>query len=87
MGMGKKSNMKRPMSTIELYGVEPEVLAEMKYKDALQVLKKGLLKRNSDLVDELAYCQDYKRSTKIQAAMKKVEKAIAITEIRIEEIR
>lgn len=79
--------MKRFDSTVELYGVNPKVLAEMKYKDALQVMYKGLWKRKRKIADLLFEEKEHDVAVKLQDDLRKVTKAIALTDLKIEEIK
>ena len=72
--------------TMELYGVDPADLAEMKYGDALQALRVGLINRKKELADKLFLCREYKEASAIQSDIRKVMKAMDINDLRIEEI-
>ena len=72
-------------STEQLYGVSPTELAEMKYKDALLLMRKGLIKRKGELSDAMFKMYEYDPDIEMQ--MKKVIKAIKLTDLRIDEIK
>jgi len=74
-------------STEELYGVNPKVLAKMPYDEALLVMSAGLWKRKRKLADELFECQDSEESSRLQDDFRKVTKAIALNELKIEELK
>ena len=76
---------KQMLSTKALYGVDPSELAEMKYKDALLLMRKGLIKRKGELSD--AMFQMYEYDPEIEMEMKRVIKAIMLTDLRLDEIK
>ncbi len=80
--------MSKPfLSTQELYGVEPKELADMKYKDALEVMRTGLWERKKVLVDSLFATTDSDIASQLQDAFRKVMKAIDLMDLKIEEIK
>ena len=74
-------------STQQLYGVDPHVLAEMPYKEALLLMNKGLWKRKRELADALFQATTGDEASAIQNEFRKVLKAISLTDLRLEEIK
>ena len=71
--------------TKALYGVEPSELAEIKYKDALLLMRKGLMKRKGELSDAMFAMYEY--DPEIEMEMKRIIKAIKLTDLRLNEIK
>ncbi len=78
---------KKLLSTQELYGVNPKTLADMKYSNALKVMKAGLWKRKRKIADDIFAATNGDTASTLQDDLRKVMKAIDITELRINEIR
>jgi hypothetical protein len=76
----------RFLSTQELYGVDPLTLGDMRYRDALDAMEQGLWDRKRMLADELFACTDGDEASELQMAMKRTAKAIALTELKKDEI-
>ncbi len=79
--------MSNLQSTLDLYGVEPKELADMPYKEALVLMKIGLWKRKRELADEIFKATDGDMASILQDALRKVMKAIDLTDLRLEEIK
>lgn len=75
------------MSTLELYGVAPEKLADMSYREALNIMHAGLWVRKGELTEALFATTDGDVASEIQNEYRKVLKAINITDLRIDEIK
>ena len=75
------------MPSKKLYGIDPIKLAEMKYKDALVLMGAGLWQRKRKLADELFECTDGNESSLLQNEMRRVTKAIALNDMKMEEIK
>ena len=75
---------KKLVATQELYGIDPKTLAHLPYCEALVKMKEGLLKRKSELTNEMFLAVEYK--PELEKEYKRVLKAIKLTELRMEEI-
>ena len=74
-------------SSSELYGIDPKILAKKPYDEALLIMGAGLWKRKRKLADELFECTDGEESSRLQNEMRKVTKAIALNDMKIEELK
>ncbi len=75
-------------STLELYGVEPKILAAMRYDEALYVKLVAIRKRKDGLAMALSNSDlSYEECAAIQQEFKAASKAIAITSLQLEEIK
>ena len=74
------------LSTLELYGVDPKELADMRYEDALYLMRDKIWERKRNLADELYQCTDGITASRIQHDITRAMKAIELTDLRIEEI-
>ena len=79
--------MKEVRSTESLYGVHPQDLANMTYKQALEAKKAGLLNRKKNITDEMFVTSDHQRGTQLQEEYKRIMKALAIVEADLELIK
>ncbi len=78
--------MSNLQSTLDLYGVEPKELADMKYADALQLMRVGLWKRKRELATAIYEATDGDIASLLQDDLRKVMKAIDLTDLRLDEI-
>ncbi len=78
--------MKQLQSTEELYGVNPEELANLRYADALQLMRLGLWKRKKELAMAIYEATEGDVASELQDALRKVMKAIDLTDLRLEEL-
>ncbi len=78
--------MKKLMSTEELYGIKPTELADLRYADALQLMRLGLWKRKKELAMAIYEATEGDVASELQDALRKVMKAIDLTDLRLEEI-
>ena len=78
--------MKKLMSTEELYGVKPSELADMTYRAALTLMRVGLWKRKKELAMAIYEATEGDVASELQDALRKVMKAIDLTDLRLEEI-
>ena len=79
--------MKEVRSTESLYGVHPQQLAEMTYREALEAKKAGLLKRRDDVLHSMFDATDYETVAPLQQEHKAILKALAIVEADLELIK
>ncbi len=75
------------LSTQKLYGVDPKTLANMLYKDALVLMRVGLWKRKKELAMAIYEATDGDVASELQDALRKVMKAIDLTDLRLDEIK
>ena len=78
---------KEVRSTESLYGVHPQQLAEMTYREALEAKKAGLLKRRDDVIKEMFAANEYQVVMPLQTEHKRILKALAIVQRDLDDIR
>ena len=74
-------------STQALYGVDPMVLSKMSYEDALALMLAGLWKRKREKADAIFAATDGDEASLLQDELRKIMKAIELTDLKIEEIK
>jgi len=76
--------------TEKVYGVDPKILVDMSYKDAIILKYKNAKERKKQVANEMFNKtigpENYNKFIRLDAELRKLDKAIELCELQLEEI-
>ena len=88
--IGKREMMRRFKTTEDLYGIDPKILTDMNYKEAIELKLSELHKRKIELATNLFKAdgdEGYEQIVGFQVMLTAVNNAILYNEEMLEELR